>query len=277
MINIQNKNVFHCIVSLLILTCIILINSCTSISKKDGPPNFYVDERKIPNATPKPERLSRIGNKPSYIVNGRKYHVMRSSKHYEQVGIASWYGSKFHSHYTSNGERYNMLAMTAAHKSLPLPTYVLVTNLHNGRKVIVKVNDRGPFRSNRIIDLSYVAAKKLHMLGRGTALVNVKAIDPYVYRTNRYYALKTHKKAYYAAASSSRPVYLETGIFRNRHAADHMKIRLARWVRHPVQVARVTHAHKKGYLVQIGPIHTLASAKYITKQLRARGIKTQEV
>jgi rare lipoprotein A len=144
--------------------------------RKDGPPPFPVDETKIPNAVPHKEKLSRIGNKP-YVVKGKPYYVMKSSKNFVEVGIASWYGTMFHDQRTSNGEKYDMLAMTAAHKHLPLPTYVQVTNLENHRKIIVKVNDRGPFKPNRIIDLSYVAAKKLHMTGKGTALVEVRAID----------------------------------------------------------------------------------------------------
>lgn len=115
--------------------------------------------------------------RPSYRVFGRPYFVMKSSKNYEEKGIASWYGSQFHRRFTSSGERYNMFHMTAAHKTLPLSTYVLVTNLMNGRKVVVKVNDRGPFVSNRIIDLSYAAAKKLGMVGLGIVRVNVKAIS----------------------------------------------------------------------------------------------------
>jgi len=162
----------------------ILLSSCSHMSRQDGPPNFYVDETKIPNAVPKVEARAKYGNMPSYVVFGRRYYTMSSSKHYEAIGTASWYGTKFHSHRTSSGERYNMLAMTAAHKTLPLPTYVEVTNLKNNRKIIVKVNDRGPFESNRLIDLSYVAAKKLGMLGHGTARVKVAAIDPLVYARN---------------------------------------------------------------------------------------------
>jgi rare lipoprotein A len=156
---------------------ILLGNGC-SHTLKDGPPRYYVDENKVPNAVPKIEPLSKNGNMSHYKVFGKQYNVMASSRNYEEQGIASWYGTKFNSHYTSNGERYNMLAMTAAHKTLPLPTYVQVTNLANGRQIIVKVNDRGPFEANRLIDLSYVAAKKLGMMGHGTARVNVKAIDP---------------------------------------------------------------------------------------------------
>lgn len=172
---------------LLLLLCLSL-TSCAFMRHKDGPPNYYVDVNKIPNATPKVEPLARYGNLPTYTVFGKRYHTLKSSSGYTAVGTASWYGTQFHALRTSSGERYNMLAMTAAHKTLPLPTYVEVTNLRNGRKVIVKVNDRGPFSSNRIIDLSYVAAKKLGMIGHGTAKVMVKAIDPRAYQHNLLFA-----------------------------------------------------------------------------------------
>ncbi len=162
--------------SLLILSSL-LLTGCMTTYRKDGPPPFPVDETRVPNAVPKKEKPSRIGNKP-YTVKGKQYFVMKSSKNFVQIGTASWYGTLFHNQRTSNGERYDMLGMTAAHKTLPLPTYVQVKNLENGRKIIVKVNDRGPFKPNRIIDLSYVAAKKLQMTGRGTALVEIRAIDP---------------------------------------------------------------------------------------------------
>lgn len=113
----------------------------------------------------------------SYYQYGKYYRVLPSSKNYQEKGIASWYGRQFHLKRTSSGERYDMYQMTAAHKTLPLATKVLVTNLINGRQVIVRLNDRGPFISNRIIDLSYAAAKKLNMVGRGIAPVSVKAIS----------------------------------------------------------------------------------------------------
>jgi len=183
---------------LLLAACFILLTllSGCATHRKDGPPSFYVDETKIPNAVPKKEPLSKYGNKPVYYVFGQRYYVLPTSKNYEERGIASWYGTKFHSRHTSNGEHYNMLAMTAAHKSLPLPTYVEVTNLANHKKVIVKVNDRGPFESHRLIDLSYVAAKKLGMLGHGTAYVDVRAIDPdhpYIRSKSRHFAHYHHK------------------------------------------------------------------------------------
>lgn len=167
----------------LLLLCVMaaVLSSCAMFRHKDGPPNYYVDVSKIPNAVPKVEPRAKYGNLATYKVFGRRYYTLKSSKGYEAVGTASWYGTQFHTLRTSSGERYNMLSMTAAHKTLPLPTYVEVTNLRNKRTVIVKVNDRGPFSANRLIDLSYVAAKKLGMIGHGTATVRVKAIDPLTY------------------------------------------------------------------------------------------------
>ena len=128
---------------------------------QDGPPSKNIDVTQIPNAVPKAEPKSQYGNPSSYTVNGKTYYVLKNAQGYDKKGIASWYGTKFHGQLTSTREPYNMYAMTAASTELPLPTYVRVTNLENGRQVIVKVNDRGPFDKDRIIDLSYVAAKKL--------------------------------------------------------------------------------------------------------------------
>jgi rare lipoprotein A len=132
----------------------------------------------IPDAVPVQEERSRYGNPPEYEVLGRTYRVLATSRGYEAEGMASWYGPDFQGRRTSSGDPYDMYAMTAAHTSLPLPTYVEVTNLENGRRVVVRVNDRGPFHADRIIDLSYVAAWKLGMVGRGTARVRVRALEP---------------------------------------------------------------------------------------------------
>lgn len=112
----------------------------------------------------------------AYAQSGRYYHLLHSSRNYSAKGYASWYGPRFNHKRTSSGERFNMYRMTAAHKTLPLSTYVQVTNLRNGRKVIVRVNDRGPFVRNRLIDLSYAAAKQLRMVGRGIAPVYIQAV-----------------------------------------------------------------------------------------------------
>lgn len=266
------------IIQFIILCMVALLAGCSHVSRRDGPPDFYVDETKIPNAVPKVEPLSRIGNKPYYDVFGRRYYVMRSSAGYEERGIASWYGTRFHSHRTSNGERYNMLAMTAAHKSLPLPTYVLVTNLKNNKQVIVKVNDRGPFEANRLIDLSYVAAKKLGMLGHGTAYVDVKSIDPRDYQGHPEMFAK-HRKPHplyeprqHQLASNS-IYYLQVGAFHDRNHAIRLKQRLQKMVSAPVNVAYSGHL----YRVHIGPIRDVVAAGRLSKHLRAAGLKNTVV
>jgi rare lipoprotein A len=139
------------------------------------PPTHLLD---VPDAIPRAEPRSIYGNPPSYEVFGKRYYVMVSSVGYVERGVASWYGPGFHKELTSVREPYDMYGMTAAHKTLPLPAYVRVTNLQNGRSCVVRVNDRGPFVGNRIIDLSYTAAAKLDMLRDGTAMVEVRVLQP---------------------------------------------------------------------------------------------------
>ena len=141
-----------------------------------GPAAGSVDVSGVGDAVPKDEPRSKYGNPESYEVFGKRYHVLDDARGYVERGIASWYGEKFHGRRTSNGETYDMYAMTAAHATLPIPSYVRVTNLANGRSVVVRVNDRGPFKSDRVIDLSYVAAYKLGFIQAGQARVEVEAI-----------------------------------------------------------------------------------------------------
>jgi rare lipoprotein A len=136
------------------------------------------DVNQIPDAVPRIEPRSPYGNPPFYTVAGRRYVVLPSSTGYVERGVASWYGTEFHGLRTSTGEAYDMFAMTAAHKTLPLPCYARVTNLSNGRSAVVRINDRGPFVDNRIIDLSYSAARKLDMIRNGTAFVQVEVLTP---------------------------------------------------------------------------------------------------
>ncbi|MFM2486326.1 septal ring lytic transglycosylase RlpA family protein [Celerinatantimonas yamalensis] len=166
----------------LIFATLIMLAGCSSTSDRyrmshDAYPSHPPNMATIENAHPHVEPLSRAGNQ-DYSVNGQRYRVWRGIKHYQQIGMASWYGLKFHGHRTSNGEIYDMYSMSAANKHLPLPSYVRVTNLANQKSVIVRVNDRGPFHSKRIIDLSYAAAYKLGMLASGTTKVEVTLIDP---------------------------------------------------------------------------------------------------
>ena len=173
----------------------------------DAGPAGDTDVTGVPDAVPRVEPKSRRGNPDSYVVFGKRYYVMDAANNHVERGIASWYGKKFHGRQTSNGEIYDMYAMTAAHKSLPLPTYVKVTNLENQRAVVVRVNDRGPFHSNRVIDLSYTAAAKLDIVRKGTGLVEVRAIDPRV-ESAPVIAAASVEPAPVIDPSSSQPVRL---------------------------------------------------------------------
>ncbi|MCP5160997.1 MAG: septal ring lytic transglycosylase RlpA family protein [Hahellaceae bacterium] len=146
-----------------------------SLSQDVGPEGEF-DASTLPDAVPRYELPSRSGNKSPYVVWGKTYEILPDITGYREEGVASWYGVKFHGHATASGEPYNMYALTAAHKSLPLPSYVRVTNLENGLSTVVKVNDRGPFHEGRIIDLSYAAATKLGYSNKGTARVALEAI-----------------------------------------------------------------------------------------------------
>lgn len=160
---------------------IALLSSCSTsryADKHDSIPTRLPNPSELKDAIARAEPHSRGGNK-NYKVRGINYKVLNSAVGFEQIGIASWYGNKFHGHLTSNGEIYDMYAMSAAHKNLPLPTYLKVTNLANNKSVVVRVNDRGPFHHQRIVDLSYSAAYKLGMLKSGTAKVKITAITDF--------------------------------------------------------------------------------------------------
>ncbi|HET7842885.1 MAG TPA: septal ring lytic transglycosylase RlpA family protein [Xanthomonadales bacterium] len=147
-------------------------------AERDGGPPIPPDVSRVPEPVPRAEPRAAYGNKSPYTVLGRTYQVMPSSRGYVERGTASWYGTKFHGRLTSSREPYDMYQLTAAHKTLPLPTFARVTNLDNGRSIVVRINDRGPFHEGRIIDLSYAAAIKLGIHVRGTGRVEVRAIDP---------------------------------------------------------------------------------------------------
>ncbi len=152
-----------------------MLVSCGQI-KDDAPANYAKQWHEIPDATVASVTRSKYGNPASYEVFGKTYYVKNSAAGFQQKGIASWYGTKFHGRRTSSGEEYDMYAMTAAHKTLPIPVYVEVINHDNNRKAIVRVNDRGPFHQGRIIDLSYAAATKLGVAQAGTANVSIRVV-----------------------------------------------------------------------------------------------------
>lgn len=230
----------------------------------DGP-GGRIDASRIPDAVPRVEPRSRYGNPASYQVFGRTYHVMDSAAGHTERGIASWYGSKFHGRRTSSGEIYDMYAMTAAHKSLPLPTYVRVTNLRNGRSVIVKVNDRGPFHDNRIIDLSYAAAAKLDILKEGTGLVEVTAIDP-----RRPEPARPQLVA--APAAGDADMYIQVGAFASRQNAESFRAQLNSHALGQVTIQEGREADGVLYRVRIGPLAGVDDADRAAAGLERLGL-----
>jgi rare lipoprotein A len=147
-------------------------------SDRDGTPGYRADLANAPDAVPRPEVRTKAGNKSPYTVLGKTYRVQPVPAGHRERGLGSWYGTKFHGRKTSLGDDYDVYTMTAAHKTLPLPSYLRVTNLENGRRAVVRVNDRGPFHEDRVIDLSYAAAYRLGYAGKGTALLELEVLDP---------------------------------------------------------------------------------------------------
>jgi len=193
----------------------------------------------------------------TYRVNGKRYCVLKDHEGYVETGIASWYGPGFHGQRTASGEIYNMYKLTAAHRTLPLGTYVLVKNLENGRSVVVKVNDRGPFVSGRIIDLSYAAAKRIGMLRKGTAKVRIVAlgravgsyIKPVNYRSGNF--------------------YVQVGAFRNKLNAYRMMHSVRRMHGLSAKVVRL----RGYYRVIVGPRRSYAEAAKLRDYVRRIGLK----
>lgn len=231
-------------------------------------------QRPVPTADPVTDGRSRYGNGPIYEVYGRRYVVLDSSQGYREHGIASWYGKKFHGRLTSSRERYDMYAMTAAHKSLPLPTYVEVRNLRNGKKVIVKVNDRGPFHDNRVIDLSYAAAARLDILEAGTGLVEVRSIDPVRYAGNS--GAPVDNRA--ASADTGLPgdpgagFYIQVGAYARLDNALKMRERLGGLGGGMTNVSEAVINGGRVYRVRIGPLTDITTADSIVVNLRTRGV-----
>ena len=258
------------------LTVLLLLSStaCSFKGPQDGAPRKEVDVASIPNATPRVEPITASGNPSSYTVLGKTYSVMRSAEGYVERGLASWYGTKFHGRKTSNGETYSMYEMTAAHKSLPIPTYVQVTNLKNGREIIVRVNDRGPFHANRIIDLSYVAARKLGIVGTGTGFVEVRSIDP-----NTWNKPKPHHKAPVtrtANAAAFDALYIQAGAFSSQHNAMQLQQNLLElFPRRRVNLA--FNDSDNLYRVRIGPIPTVEEADRIAQTISDNGYPSPHV
>lgn len=224
--------------------------------KDDGPGDRPpVDLASIPDATPRAEPPHRFANRP-YQVFGLDYAPIASAQGFRQKGIASWYGRRYHGQNTSSGEPYDMYAMTAAHPFLPIPTYVRVTNVANRRSVVVRVNDRGPFHADRVIDLSYTAAWKLSYIEAGSALVEIEHVPP------------SAAAAAAAVAADAGGVFLQLGAFSVRESADNFRARIYRelgWLSDPIQV----HAATGLFRLQLGPFRSADEARAIAARIEA--------
>lgn len=237
-----------------------------------------MDFSHLPDAVPKHEKRTRAGNPSTYVVLGKRYYVMASSKGYTERGIASWYGKKFHGRKTSNGEIYNMYAMTAAHKTLPIPSYLQVTNLKNGKQVTVRVNDRGPFHDNRIIDLSYAAASKLGIAATGTGMVELRALEPGQSPTpaTRVASGEPANPALPSAAPTAAPgnnqLYLQLGSFISRDNAESLRARLALNNVSDAAVLESTVDRRNIYRVRIGPLPSVEEADRLAIRIDRLGI-----
>jgi len=257
-----------CLVGLLIG----MLTACGGV--KDGPPENYARQwDDIQDAVPEEVTRSKYGNPKSYEVFGERYYVRKSNDGFTQKGIASWYGSKFHGQRTSSGETYDMYAMTAAHKSLLIPTYVEVTNLDNGRKAIVRVNDRGPFHEGRIIDLSYAAATKLGVSATGTANVSIRVVN------SSGDVLADQQKSVDSIDASyihdGGKVYVQIAAFSNEQGALKMIKDLRDKNFSSVRVHVESNQGKTIYRVRIGPVPTTFAAQKLVGQLKE--IKHEDV
>lgn len=269
---------------LLVFTLMTLLASCSSLmpEEQDAAPKGQFEWAKVKPIKPKYEPRSRYGNPSSYEQDGKTYRVLASAENYKQRGIASWYGTKFHGRRTSSGESYDMFKLTAAHKTLPLPIYAKVTNLENGKQITVKINDRGPFKSGRIIDLSYAAAHKLGMAKQGTARVEVETLT-----------FSPNNRSSQASAASSQAVYdsqpldyeitqgkkryVQVGAYSVHKTAQKLAKVLDREIRLPVKITSVRRNGKKLYRVRIGPVPTESLAQELISTLSIDELGTPKV
>lgn len=268
---------------LLALTCCLTLVACSSspVIKRapskpaptkdggyygnDGPhatPPSNLDN--IPSAVPKNEPLYKYSTKP-YIALGKKYVPLKSSQGYKKRGVASWYGKMFHGNKTAMGETYDMYGMTAAHTLLPLPSYVRVTNVENGRSIIVRVNDRGPFKHSREIDLSYAAAHQLRLIKKGSGLVDVEAINPDAFSSSQNNPVTPAQPAIAASAENSNATiagqhYIQAGAFGQESNAIALQERIKALDYN--QSSRVKRVYNNGlHRLIIGPYHSRQAAE----------------
>ena len=259
-------------VGLGLLLALMGVQGCgTSPDVADGAPSTVPrDLSTIPDAVPRHEPRSPYGNPPKYEVFGQQYRTLVSSEGFEERGLASWYGTKFHGRRTSSGEPYDMYAMTAAHKHLPLPSYVEVTNLENGQRAIVRVNDRGPFVAGRVIDLSYAAAHRLGVAEKGVAPVHVRVVGPESGEpaTRRLAAAGPMIAPDLAGGSEVDTQFIQVGAFSNRSAAETLQgtlldLGLEAVLITPVTISSGAVLHR----VRIGPLDDPDAVHRVSERL----------
>ena len=243
--------------------------------KDDGPGLNPPDFDKIPDAQPRREPLHRFANNP-YQVFGKDYVPMRTAGTYRERGVASWYGRRYHGQKTSNGETYDMYAMTAAHPTLPVPSYARVTNVSNGRSVVVRINDRGPFHSDRVIDLSFVAAYKLGYAQGGSTLVDVESLSadsPQVVVASPPKPAPPppqappQQAAPLPVSSNASGVFLQLGAFSVRDNAEQFRAKVYKelaWLNDPMEVS----AQGALFRLQLGPYRTQDDARRMAERIR---------
>jgi rare lipoprotein A len=208
---------------------------------QDTAPVRSISPDDVADAVPRADPILAVGNKTPYTVNGVRYEILEDARHYKQRGTASWYGTKFHGHETSNGEIFDLYQASAAHKTLPIPCYARVTNLDNGRSITVRVNDRGPFHDDRLIDLSYAAAVKLGYMEKGTANVEVEVLSIAGVDDRR-------------GTTSGSYRYLQMGAFGSESSALRLQGELQALLTAPVSVSRVQSGDDLLYRVRVGPV-----------------------
>ncbi len=244
----------------LVMLLVMLAVGCSKGVREpqDGPPTGKFDTSRIIQSEPRAEPRSPYGNRSPYQVLGRTYQILPTSRGYRETGIASWYGTKFHGRLTSSGEPYDMYKLTAAHRSLPLPTWAEVRHLGNGRRIIVRINDRGPFHPDRIIDLSWAAAVELGIDQSGTGPVEVTAIS-------------FDEPAVVAIRPARLPVLLQVGAFGERERAEAVVKRLQRAGLGPVSSQRARTGAGRVWRVRVGPVNHADEAIDIAGRVVALG------
>ena len=242
--------------SLLLVSC--AGEQTQDVEMGDGPSTQDLKAEDVADATPRAEPLARYGNHSPYEVFGKKYYVLPSRDGYHEQGLASWYGSKFHGRRTSSGEPYDMHLATAAHKTLPLPSYAEVTNLDNGRKVIVKINDRGPFKDDRLIDMSYGAALRLDMISTGTARVDLRVIDAPPSLAQE----ESPEAGSIETVSNAAQTWLQAGAYGRRQGAEYLLRQLRQAGLLPVSI----HQLDDLFRVWLGPYSSSGEVESVIKR-----------